>query len=333
MNIVNIAGREIGPNKPCFIVAEIGINHNGSVELAKKLIDAAVLAGADAVKFQTRDVHTVYSSDELSRPRPAPREILEHAVHRGVLSKETTDRLTSSDFQNSTNGDLKQLLEFTDAEYEEIDEYCKKHSILWSTSAWDTKSFLRMQQFRLPFHKIASACNEDDSLLQLIRDSHKPIILSTGMSDLAGVREAVRIVGTENLVLMQCTSVYPSVTGDPKETLPKVNLRGIETLRQEFDVPVGFSSHVHGIMPIYASVAMGAMAIEVHVTLDRGTFGSDQGSSLESGEFIRLCRAIRELPLACGSGEKVIHPEELDVAKKLRRVRRKRTESVSTLAV
>lgn len=324
MNAVKIGNKLVGPGHPTYIVAEIGINHNGSVEIAKKLIDVAVAAGADAVKFQTRTVNVVYTEAERAKPREVPREILEHAIERLALPPNSVDRLGKSNFKNSTNGDLKYALEFNDNEYYKIDTYCRMNNIAWFTSCWDIQAFKRMGSlFDFPCHKIASACNEDDELLRAARASAKPIILSTGMTDMEGVRKAVEVVGKENLVLLHCTSVYPKATSDPAKMLGMINLCGMRTLVEEFDIPVGFSSHDTGIMPTYAAVAWGAMIIEKHITLERGMWGSDQASSVEPGEFIRLCQMIRELEVALGDGKIVIYPDEVEVAKKLRRVRRK----------
>jgi N-acetylneuraminate synthase len=182
----------------------------------------------------------------------------------------------------------------------------------------------------MPCHKIASACNEDDALLAAARKTGKPVILSTGMTDLDGVRAAVEVLGTENLAILHCTSVYPKGNEHGEELLAMINLDGMKTLGTEFDVPIGYSSHFSGIMPAYAAVAMGACMIEVHITLERGMFGSDQASSLEPGEFGRLFKAVKELHVAKGDGQIVIYPGEEEVAKKLRRVRRARGLSAQT---
>ncbi len=320
---VRVGNILVGEDQDCMIVEEVGINGNGDMSLTKKLVDVAVQAGAHAVKFQTRNIMVVYTKEELAKPRFVPRYMLENALCRNVLSEEAKARLMSSNFENSTTGDLKHALEYTNDEYREIDRYCKNHNIMWFTSCWDTESFSRMEQFNLPAHKIASACNEDDELLRLAKESGKPIILSTGMSDLVNIKKAVEIVGTEKLILLHCTSVYPQGNGISDEILKMVNLRGIKTLRETFrGVPVGFSSHDSGIQPTYAAVAQGAVMIEKHVTLERGMFGSDQSSSTEGHEFCRLCQMVRDLPLALGDGEIRIYPDEEVVAKKLRRVRR-----------
>ncbi len=322
MKIINIGGRAVGPGYPCFTIAEIGINHNGDLQIAKQLIDAAAEAGADAVKFQTRTVEVVYSQGELGKARPVPRSMIENGIARGVLSPSAVARLMQSDFENTTNGDLKRILEFTTDEYHEISRHCEVRGILWLTSCWDTQAFARMTPFNLPCHKIASACNEDDELLAAVSKTGKPVILSTGMTDLNGVRAAVDVLGSDELVILHCTSVYPKGTEHGDELLSMVNLNGIETLARTFNVPIGFSSHLSGIMPVYAAAAMGACMIEVHITLERGMFGSDQASSLEPAEFGRLFKAVKELYVVKGNGQIVIYPGEEEVAKKLRRVRR-----------
>jgi N-acetylneuraminate synthase len=326
MNIkpIKIGDREIGSDCPPFIIAEIGINHNGSLNQAKEMVDAAVRAGADAVKFQTRTVDVVYSLAELAKPRPVPRGILEAAVKRGVLSTSAVRRLQGSDFENSTNGDLKYALEFTDSELAEIHRHCNERGIMWFTSCWDTEALQRIEKmFDLPCHKVASACNEDDKLLRQLRRAGKPVILSTGMTDLNGVSQAVEILGKKGLVILHCTSVYPKGTEAGEEILRLINLRGMDTLRQKFGVPVGFSSHDSGIMPSYAAIARGACVVEKHFTLERGMWGSDQGSSIEPQDLANLCRMARELNLALGDGQIQIYPDEVAVAEKLRRVRRK----------
>lgn len=326
MSEVKIGHKLVGPNQAVFIVAEIGINHNGSIELAKRLIDLAVDAGADAVKFQTRTVELVYSEAELAKPRIVPRVILQEAIAREVLPREAVWRLNKSNYEESTNGDLKRALEFTDDELKVIDAYCQAKKIMWFTSCWDCESVRRIESlFNLPCHKVASACNEDDELLLAMKKTNKPIILSTGMTDLRGIVEAVSTIGdTDNLIILHCTSVYPKGTEAGTEILKLINLRGLDTLRETFHVPIGFSSHDSGIMPTYAAVARGASMIEKHITLERGMWGSDQGSSIEPIGFSSLCRMVRELAIALGDGKISVYPGEQEVAEKLRRVRRQR---------
>lgn len=322
--VVPIGTHLVGPGQPAFIIAEIGINHNGFLKIACQLIDVAADAGADAVKFQTRTVEDVYSAEELAKQRTVPRSVIENALERKVLDDEAVERLQNSNLEDTRNGDLKHALEFTLEEYAFIDNYCKRKGIMWLTSCWDVESAKRMSNhFDLPCHKVASACNEDDELMAFLRTTGKPIILSTGMTDLAGVHAAVDVLGRDNLVILHCTSVYPTGLEAGDEILRHINLKGIETLRTEFPgVPIGFSSHDSGIMPSYAAAAMGAAVLEKHITLERGMWGSDQAASAEALEFANLCRMVRELPIAIGDGKIVVYPAEHEVAQKLRRKRR-----------
>lgn len=283
---VKVGNRFIGDNYPCFIIAEIGINHNGSVDLAKKMIDLAVKAGCDAVKFQKRTVDVVYTREELAKER-------------------------QSVFGN-TNGDLKRGLEFGFDEYTEIDKYCKKHGIMWFASCWDEDSVDFIEQFDVPCFKIASASLTDDNLLKHTKSKGKPILLSTGMSTMEEIRYAVDVLGKENLVIYHCTSTYPS---NAEET----NLRAIETLKHEFDCPVGYSGHERGITPSILAVALGACSIERHITTDRTNWGSDQAASLEFTGLSHMVRDIRQVPALLGDGVKVVYDREIPIKEKLRR--------------
>lgn len=284
---VKIANKVIGDNHPCYIVAEIGINHNGSLDIAKQLIDVAIESKCDAVKFQKRTVEIVYTSEELSRPRESP---------FGV-----------------TNGDLKRGLEFGFEQYQEIDRYCKQRSIDWFVSSWDELSVDFISKFNPPCYKIPSACITDDNILKHVKQQGKPIILSTGMSDLPMIERAVGILGTNNLVIMHCTSTYPS---KPEE----LNLEGIDTLRKKFDVPIGYSGHEVGLYTTYAAVVLGACVVERHITLDRSMWGSDQAASVEPQGLRRLVSDIRNWELAKGDGIIRIYESEIPIMKKLRRV-------------
>lgn len=323
--MLKIGNKTIGYGEPVFIVAEIGINHNGDVRIAKKLIDVAVSAGCDAVKFQKRTIPVVYAPSanydpgSLTKPRQVHKGILKDAIARGVLSDEAVARLTQSDFENSTNGDLKWALELTYGEYEEIDFYCKERGIIWFTSCWDEESVDFIETFNPPCYKIASPSLTDDGLLSHTRSKGRPIILSTGMSDLAMIRHAVGILGLHNLILLHCTSVYPQTLDAGERILSMINLKGVVTLQKEFSVPVGFSSHDSGIVPTFAAASKGACIIEKHITLERGMWGSDQASSIEPEELKTLCRWIRELKITEGDGIIRVYPEELEVMKKLRR--------------
>ena len=286
-NEIKIGNFIISKNSPTFIVAEIGINHNGSVELAKKMIDIAVRVGCDAVKFQKRTVEVVYSPEELSMPRES--------------------------VFGDTNGDLKRGLEFSFDDYSEIDKYCKEKGIMWFASCWDKNSVDFIEQFNPPCYKIASALLTDDELLKYTRSKGKPIILATGMSTIEQIKHAVDVLGKKDLLLMHCTSTYPTDNSE-------INLDAIKTLEQEFDCLVGFSGHERGIAPSLISVVKGAVAVERHITTDRTLWGSDQAASLEPEGIYRLVRDIRLIPVFCGNGKKVVYESEKPIIKKLRKV-------------
>lgn len=288
MSRVKIADRYVGDNYPCFIIAEIGINHNGSVELAKKMIDIAVTTGCDAVKFQKRTVDIVYTKEELSRER-------------------------KSVFGN-TNGDLKRGLEFGIKEYKEIDRYCKKKGIFWFASCWDEKSVDFMEKFNVPCYKISSASLTDDKLLKYTRSKGKPILLSTGMSTMDEIRHAVKVLGKKDLIIYHCTSTYPS-------NADEMNLRVIQTLKEEFKCPIGYSGHERGVTPSIVAAALGACSVERHITTDRTNWGSDQAASLETAGLYHMVRDIRQLPDILGNGKKIVYPRELPIIEKLRRVK------------
>lgn len=319
--MVTIGTREVGPGAPCWIVAEIGINHNGDIALAKKLIDAAHEAGCEAVKFQKRTVDVVYSPKDLAQPREIPREMVELAFKRGVLPVENRRRIELQGLEATTNGDQKHILEFNESEYAEIDRYCKEKGILWFASPWDEESVDFLERFDPPCYKVASASLTDDGLLRHMRDKGRPIILSTGMADLPMIQHAVEVVGTDDLILLHCTSVYPTFKqGDFDRGLSLINLHGMQTLRDSFPgVPVGFSSHDLGIQPSYAAAVLGACMLEKHVTLFRGMYGSDQGASIEADDLRRLVRMVHEIPLVLGDGEIRFYEDEKPVAAKLRR--------------
>ena len=285
---VKIGNKIVGDDYPCYIVAEIGINHNGSLEIAKKIIDEAVDAGCDAVKFQKRTIEIVYTPEELARPREN---------HFGP-----------------SNGDLKRGLEFGEKEYREIDVYCKEKGIAWFASCWDEASVDFMKQFNPPCYKIASACITDDNLLCHHRKQGKPLILSTGMSDINIIKHAVEILGVEDLVIMHCTSTYPS---KPEE----LNLKGVETLKNKYGIPIGYSGHEVGLYTTYAAVALGACIVERHITLDRSMWGSDQSASVEPQGFRKLVANICTWEKAKGDGEIKIYDSEIPIINKLRRIK------------
>jgi N-acetylneuraminate synthase len=287
MNDVQIGHKTIGANHPCFVIAEIGINHNGDLDLTRRLIDAAVLAGADAVKFQKRTIDVVYTAEELARPRESP--------------------------FGTTNGDLKRGLEFGEEAFAAIDAYCRERRLLWFASCWDLQSVDFMEQWNPPCYKIASASLTDDALLTRHRRTGRPLLLSTGMSTAAQIRHAVEVLGRDNLIVLHCTSTYPS---KPEE----LNLRMIQSLKAEFDCPVGYSGHEVGLQTTLAARVLGAAVIERHLTLDRAMWGSDQAASIEPNGFSRLVRDLRVIETAMGDGIKRVFPSEEPIMAKLRRI-------------
>jgi N-acetylneuraminate synthase len=284
---VEIGGHLVGDGQPCFIAAEIGINHNGDVDLAKKLIDAAALGGCEAVKFQKRTVDVVYTTAELAKPRESP--------------------------FGTTNGDLKRGLEFGQTEYADIDGYCSAKRLLWYASCWDEVSVDFIEQFDPPCYKIASAALTDDRLLCHHRRYGRPIVLSTGMSTLEEIDHAVEVLGREQLIILHCTSTYPSQSEE-------LNLSMLQVLRDRYDVPVGYSGHEVGLAPSLAAAALGACMIERHITLDRAMWGSDQAASVEPQGLWRLVKDIRAVEKARGDGVKCVWPSEVPIMQKLRRV-------------
>ncbi len=284
---VKIGPSSVGTGHPCFIVAEIGINHNGDVEIAKKLIDVAKAAGCDAVKFQKRTLDVVYTPAELAAPRESP--------------------------WGTTNGEQKRGLEFGREQYAIISAYCWKVGISWFASPWDEGSVDFLEKFNPPCHKIASASLTDDGLLRHIRSKGRPVILSTGMSTMEQVDHAVQVLGQRDLVLMHTVSTYPAKDED-------LNLRVIQTLANRFpDVPIGYSGHERGTTLSAIAVMLGAVMVERHITLDRTMYGSDQAASLEPTGLKLMIDKIRRLPIALGDGMKGVLPAEVPIMKKLRR--------------
>jgi len=287
VNIVKIGEKLVGDGEKTFVTAEIGINHNGDIELAKKLIDAAIDAGADAVKFQKRTVDVVYTKEELERPRENP--------------------------FGDTNAHLKWGLEFGQKEYDEIHKYCNEKGILWFASCWDEDSVDFIDQYNPPCYKIASASLTDDDLLRHTRSKGKPIILSTGMSTMEEIQHAVDVLGLDDLVIKHSVSTYPMEN-------KHANLLMIKTLRDIYpNIPVGYSGHERGITISVAAVAFGACMIERHITLDRAMWGSDHAASMEPKGLMLLVRDIRDFEDAKGDGIKRVLDEEIPIKKKLRR--------------
>lgn len=285
---VKIGKYNVGDLSHCFIIAEIGINHNGDINLAKRLVKLAKGNGCDAVKFQKRTVELVYSKRELEMERPNP-------------------------FGN-TNGDLKRGLEFSYEQYQEIDKYCRELDILWFASCWDKNSVDFIDSFNPPCHKIASASLTDDDLILHIKSKGRPILLATGMSTQDEIDHALSILGMDNLVLMHCTSTYPSLESE-------LNLNVIPNYIKRYSCPIGYSGHEKGVLPSVIAASMGACAIERHITTDRTLWGSDHPASLEPEGLRRLVRDIRLLNTIKGDGKKVVYESELPIIKKLRKVK------------
>ncbi len=287
MNQVCINGTEIGGNSPCYVVAEIGINHNGDMDIVRRLIDVAHIAGCQAVKFQKRTVDVVYSKEELERPRESP--------------------------FGSTNGALKRGLELGLAQYWDVQRYSREKGMTWFASCWDEHSVDFIEQFNPPAYKIASASLTDAGLLRHHRRTGRPLILSTGMSTLDQVDRAIDEIGTDDLVILHTTSAYPAKLDD-------LNLRMIPKLAERYGVPVGYSGHEVGLATTLAAVAMGACLVERHITLDRAMWGSDQSASVEPQGLMKLVRDIRAIERAMGDGVKKVSADEVPVMNKLRRV-------------
>ena len=271
-----------------FVIAEIGINHNGDIKIAKKLIDIAVDAGCDAVKFQKRTIDLVYSKNVLDSARDSP--------------------------WGTTQREQKLGLEFSEKEYKSIDTYCKKKQIQWFVSCWDTASQIKMRKFKTKFNKVASAMLVNKKLLELIAKEKKHTFISTGMSTMKDIEHAVKIFKNFNcpFELMHTHSTYPM-------PLEEANLKVIQTLQKKFKCNVGYSGHETSsyLLPIIA-VTLGASSIERHITLDRAMYGSDQAASLEKAGLIRMVRDIRKVSSVLGDGKKRIWDSELPVQKKLR---------------
>lgn len=286
---VELAGRPVGDGEPAYIVAEIGINHNGDLEIAKRLIDAAVLAGCDAVKFQKRTPEICVPPDQRDLPRETPWGLMTYLQYR-------------------------ERVEFGQDEYEQIDAYCRDHKIAWFASCWDEPSVDFVEQFDLPCHKVASALLTDDALLGRLAATQRPLLVSTGMSTMEEIRSAMAVVADRPLVIVHATSTYPC---PPSE----LNLAMIPALRAEFGVPVGYSGHEVGLQTTVAAVVLGACLVERHITLDRAMWGTDQAASIEPSGFARLVRDIRVVEASIGDGIKRVYDSELPARRKLRGAR------------
>ena len=284
--IVKIGNRLVGGSNPTYIIAEIGINHNGDISNVKKLIDMAVDTGCDAVKFQKRAPELCVPENQKNVMRETPWGIISYIEYR-------------------------QKLEFGLNEYKEIDSYCRTNNIQWFASAWDIESLSFLEEFDLLCYKIPSALITNHDLLQAYRDTGRICILSTGMSTIEQITEAVKIFNKENLLIAHCTSTYPS-------PLEQLNLKMIDTLKERFGTIVGYSGHEVGLSTSYAAVTLGAKFIERHITLDRAMWGSDQAASVEHGGLKRLVENIRDIEKALGDGIKKVYPEEFIAMERLR---------------
>lgn len=286
---IQIGDRRVGDGHPVYIVAEIGINHNGDLNTAKDLIDAARIAGVDAVKFQKRTPELCVPPDQQSKMRETPWGYINYMEYR-------------------------KKVEFGQQEYAEIDEYCREKDVTWFASVWDQPAVDFMEQFAPLCYKVPSAALTDHDLLRKIRGKGGPIIMSTGMSTMGEIDAAVEVVKTEDLLIAHATSTYPC---DPSE----LNLEMIPTLRERFPCPIGYSGHEVGLVPTTTAVALGACMVERHITLDRAMWGSDQAASVEPGGFQRLVKYIRVTELSLGDGVKRVYDSELPSLEKLRRFR------------
>jgi N-acetylneuraminate synthase len=286
---VTIGSRVIGGGRPAYVIAEIGLNHNGDVELAKQLIDVAADAGAEAVKFQKR-------TPEIATPE-----------HMRDIPRETP-------WGTMSYLDYRRRVEFDRDQYIEISDHALLRGLEWFASPWDEPSVAFLEDLGVTAHKVASASVTDTGLLRALRNTGKTVILSTGMSTIEQIDAAIEVLGTERLLLMHATSTYPM---EPAEA----NLRMIPSLRDRYPgVPVGYSGHERGLQISLAAVALGAVAVERHITLDRTMWGSDHAASLEPTGLQHLVRDIRVIEEALGDGVKRVYPGELGPMAKLRRV-------------
>lgn len=285
---LRIGKRLVGEGHPTYIVGEIGINHNGDIEIAKQLIDLAKWAGADAVKFQKRTPELAVPADQRDKMRETPWGYISYLEYRHKV-------------------------EFNQAQYREIEAYCKQKGMDWFVSVWDEDSVDFMEAFDTPCYKVPSASLTDHNLLKHIRETNRPIILSTGMSTMDQIKAAVSLVGTDNLMLTHTTSTYPC---DPEE----LNLRMIHTLHDTFPCPVGYSGHEVGLVTSAVAVAMGACLVERHITVDRAMWGSDQAASVEPQGLHALVKYIRVTEHSLGDGQKRVYDSEQPSLQKLRRV-------------
>lgn len=288
-NTISLGKRIVGDGEPVFIIAEIGINHNGSMELVKKMIQSAAAAGCDAVKFQKRTPELCVPKDQWHIERDTP-----------------WGRMTYIDYRHK--------VEFNRVQYEEIDYYCREQGIMWMASCWDEEAVDFIENFDTPMYKAASASLTDIPLLTKMKATGKPLMISTGMSTMEEIGAAVNTLGETNLLIAHSTSTYPC-------RLEELNLRVIQTLKDIYPhIPIGYSGHETGLAPTYAAVATGACFVERHITLDRAMWGTDQAASVEIGGLFRLVANLRDIEKAMGDGVKRVYESEMPGMKKLRRV-------------
>lgn len=288
MTSVRIGNKLIGPGNPCFIVAEIGLNHNGDIEIAKRLIDMASDCGCDSVKFQKRTPKMCVPSAQWHIQRDTP-------------------------WGYMTYIDYRHKIEFSENEYTQIDSHCKTKNIIWFASCWDEESVDFIERFNPPCYKIGSPSLTDKNLLLHVRSKSKPLIISTGGSTIEQIEKVVEILGPENLILLHCVSTYPA-------RLEELNLLVIKTLQQKFpDIPIGYSGHEVSLAPSIMAVVLGACLIERHITLDHTMWGSDHAASMEKRGVQLLVRDICNWEVARGDGIKRVLPSEIPIMAKLRR--------------
>lgn len=286
---IRIGSRWVGAGCPAFVIAEIGINHNGDLDVARRLIDVAAAAGCDAVKFQKRTPELCVPRDQWDERRQTP-------------------------WGEMTYLEYRQRVEFDREAYEQIDRHCRSRSMLWFASCWDEAAVEFIERFEPPCYKAASASLTDLHLLRTMKATDRPLMLSTGMSTMEEIERSVMSAGTEDLLIAHSNSTYPC----PVDIL---NLSVIRTLQARYPYcPIGYSGHESGYAATLAAVALGACFVERHITLDREMWGSDQRASLEPAPLAELVRAIREVEAALGDGVKRRYPSELAAMRKLRRV-------------
>lgn len=287
---IKVKDRLIGDDHPVFVIGEIGINHNGDVNIAKKIIAGAKHSGADAVKFQKRTPEVCVHKDQWNIERDTP-----------------WGRMTYIDYRHK--------IEFGEKEYSEIDKYCKEIGITWFASCWDEPSVDFIEKYDPPLYKTASASLTDLSLLRKINKLNRPVIMSTGMSTMEEIDKAISIMNQKNLLISHTTSSYPCKNEE-------LNLKMINTLKNKYkNIPVGYSGHEVGLAPTWAAVALGACFIERHITLDRAMWGTDQAASVEIGGMEKLISNIRDIELALGDGVKKVYDSELFQIEKLRKIK------------